>query len=583
MVSRGCGIKQRQSPSRRGVGGDSSAGEWHVDLSNRPLVWKFRAAAVAQRPRRTDAAPALRPNGATGCSHGWSGGAAQPADAEPVESVTIHGPPRRGGGGLTRVLCVHSSPCTAARVTIGCPMSESAFNIPLTPAQFVSALHKGQGRALLHVRAAGLADSENAVVDACLHDRAYDPQCEGDRTPWLMEIIDASGAAARIAQRLIPELDHAGEQLWNATQRCRIARELARRGHADARTRLYACLRKSPNSADVLAAEDIVALDGADGLLHVAEYLGKLIQDESGFWVDDGPLRWFDEDRGAGSARRVLDAASVHSPTVASYLRNLDERDRGKQDANGAPISGGGYLSPDNVQLVPTGAKPHIARMQRIAAAQVVHEIETEDPQRNRFWCTSWGLHASEEGLSAVFDAMAAQSEPGRLCKYLRVFSRRAMPVFDSAMLRYADHVNPDVRELAHRALSNYVHPEVRRLAFERLRAGRVLESELKLLKRNYQPGDAAVIEHALRVPEDRDQLHGLIFDLVEVFRANQVAELAKVMLFVYEESPCSNCRCNAVKSLVDTIQAPDWLLAECQHDSSEEIRAYARRQDPSP
>ena len=29
----------------------------------------------------------IRPNGATECSHGWSGAAAQPPDAEPVETV----------------------------------------------------------------------------------------------------------------------------------------------------------------------------------------------------------------------------------------------------------------------------------------------------------------------------------------------------------------------------------------------------------------------------------------------------------------------------------------------------------------
>jgi hypothetical protein len=29
--------------------------------------------------------PAPRSNGATACSHGWSGGAAKPADAEPVD------------------------------------------------------------------------------------------------------------------------------------------------------------------------------------------------------------------------------------------------------------------------------------------------------------------------------------------------------------------------------------------------------------------------------------------------------------------------------------------------------------------
>lgn len=38
----------------------------------------------------------LRPEGAPGCSHGWSGGAAQPADAQPVELGRKTGPPRQG-------------------------------------------------------------------------------------------------------------------------------------------------------------------------------------------------------------------------------------------------------------------------------------------------------------------------------------------------------------------------------------------------------------------------------------------------------------------------------------------------------
>ena len=43
--------------------------------------------------------PAPRPNGATACSHGWSDGAAKPADAEPVETVTtLRNRPGRGGG-----------------------------------------------------------------------------------------------------------------------------------------------------------------------------------------------------------------------------------------------------------------------------------------------------------------------------------------------------------------------------------------------------------------------------------------------------------------------------------------------------
>jgi hypothetical protein len=139
------------------------------------------------------------------------------------------------------------------------------------------------------------------------------------------------------------------------------------------------------------------------------------------------------------------------------------------------------------------------------------------------------------------------------------------------------------VRQLAHRALSNYAHPAVRRLAIERLKASPFLESELELLSMNYQPGDASLIEHLLQVPADRDQLHHLICDLVRLYESNQVAESGRAMLFVYEESPCSNCRLDAFRVLVGTGTAPHWLLEECRHDSRDGIREIAARSKPSP
>jgi hypothetical protein len=44
-------------------------------------------------------------------------------------------------------------------------------------------------------------------------------------------------------------------------------------------------------------------------------------------------------------------------------------------------------------------------------------------------------------------------------------------------------------------------------------------------------------------------------------------------MYFVYEQSPCSNCRGKAVQILLDASNAQDWLLEECRHDSQEETR----------
>ncbi len=464
------------------------------------------------------------------------------------------------------------------------PMSVSPFALPLTPAQFASALHKGQGRALLHVRAAGPGDPERILADACLHNRALDPQCEHDRTDWLLHMVEATRAGAQIAEWLIARCDDPTDEYWDAVQRCALLRKLAQRGHEGARPCLYRCLRKWPDFNDIIGAEEIVALDGADGLVRVAEFLGSLIQETPELWLDDEPLCLFDESRGAGSGRRLLEAEMARSPSISAYLRHLDEIGRKKAEHRGDAASGGG--GPNQTEGgVPTKQpepKPRSTWPTSVAAACIVRRIETEDPPQQNLWLGQWGRRASEDALATVFAAMKAQTDPGRLRSYLQVFSQRAAPVLDEVMFRYADHDCSEVRGLAHRALANHAHADVRRLALKRLRAGRVLEHELKLLSKNYQPGDAAVIEQALCIPGDRHELHRIVCDLVKVFRANQLPELANVMLFVYEVSPCSHCRCDAVEGLVQTSSAPGWLHSECQHDAWEEIRALAGRHTPA-
>ena len=75
--------------------------------------------------------------------------------------------------------------CTASAIT------PAPFRLPLNDAQFRRALQAGHGRALMHVVRHGVGQSLEAVVDACIHNRAYDAQCEGDRARWMLEIIDA--------------------------------------------------------------------------------------------------------------------------------------------------------------------------------------------------------------------------------------------------------------------------------------------------------------------------------------------------------------------------------------------------------
>ena len=82
-------------------------------------------------------------------------------------------------------------------------------NTTLSPSAFRSALSKGHGRALQAVRRYGHLIDQDAVIDACLHNRAYDPQVEGSRADWMFEILQAADATLRFREPVLSALKQA--------------------------------------------------------------------------------------------------------------------------------------------------------------------------------------------------------------------------------------------------------------------------------------------------------------------------------------------------------------------------------------
>jgi hypothetical protein len=294
------------------------------------------------------------------------------------------------------------------------------------------------------------------------------------------------------------------------------------------------------------------------------------MQDDARMCVDDEPLRWYDDEHGEGSARRILEQAAPSSSRITAYLRRLEYVAEGEKKPGDLKL---GWMRPANVQLNPERMGDHARRMRSITGDEVIHEIQTKQPDQDRFWYTSWGRHAPVQELGRVATAMFNESHPGRLLKYLRVFRRRALPAFDTRLLDLTDHKDKAVRESVVHALANTAHPMVRQLALTCIGQGEVTQGQLKLLEHNYFSGDERLIKDAIFLPGDREYMHSMLHELVEVFEANRVAEAEDLMLFVYEHSPCGNCRHRAMKVLLDINRAPQWVLSECGYDAQECIR----------
>lgn len=148
--------------------------------------------------------------------------------------------------------------------------------LPLSKAAFAAALRKGHGRAIQHIESHGANGFEGIIIEASVFCSSYDPQLEAPRAPWLFSIVDRVKLNAKVVQSIrAMESMPPPESCRDSDSRSAILKELAASGSEDARRLLYASLAIFPNTATVISADEIITLDGVDGLMYVASRWGS--------------------------------------------------------------------------------------------------------------------------------------------------------------------------------------------------------------------------------------------------------------------------------------------------------------------
>jgi hypothetical protein len=126
--------------------------------------------------------------------------------------------------------------------------------------------------------------------------------------------------------------------------------------------------------------------------------------------------------------------------------------------------------------------------------------------------------------------------------------------------------------------------PRINALAIRLLRQSpqTIKQGVLRLFMRNYRPGDNEAINAVLQASPlaelTGDDRHHIGYDLVEVAKMQSDPELATSLEWVYEHSPCSNCRGKSLERLIERRRARPELLDESRWDCSAHTREIARR-----
>src|SRR5437660_6676085 len=120
--------------------------------------------------------------------------------------------------------------------------------------EFEKITNLGLGRAVLHLREHDSTPYREIILDACLHNKAYDPQIEGSRAEYVVDLMRSSGNLSFYAQEVIRSLTEEVND-WDTPHRFRIARLLAQSGDQFARQAMKAAFREKGVTLSDVAAE----------------------------------------------------------------------------------------------------------------------------------------------------------------------------------------------------------------------------------------------------------------------------------------------------------------------------------------
>ncbi len=391
--------------------------------------------------------------------------------------------------------------------------------------EFKGWLQKGLGRAAIFLQKHDSAPYRDALLYACTHNLTFDPQCEDRRAPYLMKLIEIAGDGSFYRDGIVSALA-ADDEDTDLRQMFEIAGAMAARGDSEIKRSMYTAFeRRGFAKAELHCAEELVRLDGLGGLLFAAKTFGEI---EAGDrpWQFGGLVEILEQRDGKTSLPAELDGFAREWREHEQYLEQLKKRPPEPR--------------PDYASL-----KPSIT----IAGA------------------VNWARDATPEELAVAAEDLLAEADPKRQLAYLRMFMRREFPKPIDRLLELARSEHERVAYAALRALRSVHDPRVRALGLELM--------NVSLLIRNSEPGDYRILETALlETSIDLNVYHWRLMDVMDFVEAHPSEEADRILLLLYENTPCAHCRHGAVEKLIAMDRLPDWIREECQYDTYSETRA---------
>lgn len=389
------------------------------------------------------------------------------------------------------------------------------------------------------------------ILHACLNNVAYNTQMEGDRTRYLIQIINLTRQVDFYREQILSATRSINKEIdrSDAGQLLRLVCEFALYGDTEARQLVYDVFNS--NLEDELGAGEIVTMDKLAGFLHIAEKLGEFNQQVVSPYVADYPLKQLEKEIGSQATYLALNKARRRNRNIDFYLTIIENRH--KNQAQNREIMRDGMDQPYEY---------------------IKQCIQNRTPLDYELW----GKKAREEDLLLAAQDLIQQDDPPHILWYLKIFLERPFPLDPRHLFSLIDFEDFRINRMMLSVISRVEHPSVRQFAMKLIHDGHEEAGyAIRLLASNYQDGDWDLINSWSDGNLDENTCYDLGGSIEAVFEHHPNTGAEHAMLNVYENTVHSWVRKSMIKMLHSIDALPDHIRQECFYDSKERIRELAQ------
>jgi hypothetical protein len=428
---------------------------------------------------------------------------------------------------------------------------------------FKHQLRRGVGSAILAIeQAEDRAQYRDAVLWCCLHDSAYDGQCEGTKGAYLYAAIVALGAKDAFLKPLSEKyltrcegglFSQLGDILYGyAKDGSALAKAALYRKYENFAARSWHVTHRDGYQWDEVAYS-LINLDGFSLFKRYFGDVGAVLQKNPDIRrrvsiFDDWFLRRMRRKFG-----KRLDTFFSKMSAKSLPLKSLADELKAEESCQQALPSHNVAISLEDI----------------LSAAQ-----EKGANSQHFGYTLRFANQASTEELQTLAEHVFKADDLNVKAYLLLAFRRKPFPLDIAPLLAYVNLGNDHLKEACIDVLEIIQDVRIHELAISLLSSGELYA--LSLLTENYRLSDDAVIRAA--VTKSSQIEHHVQVDIASIYSRHRSQDALATLLHVYRNGNCAFCRCSIVEALHHCRVLSDQILAECLHDSYEDTRKFARR-----